>query len=110
MGTAYDPTTPHGAFFDTCPGQHCQTTTGWNKVCAGRRGLATSCAARAGRAGCAGAALSVQLCYLFIFWRRQVVISSNGKRTTMAEAVARWYFEDSTEKWVDGAMPPNPTC
>lgn len=25
-------TSPHGAFLDSCPGQHCQTSTGWGRV------------------------------------------------------------------------------
>jgi len=29
---AIDPSTPHGIFADSCPNQHCQTSTGWNVV------------------------------------------------------------------------------
>jgi hypothetical protein len=27
-----DPSSPHGIFGDSCPNQHCQTSTGWNQV------------------------------------------------------------------------------
>merc|ERR1711935_170099 len=29
---AIDPSSKHGAFVDSCPNQHCQTSTGWNTV------------------------------------------------------------------------------
>jgi hypothetical protein len=32
VGVAVDPSTPHGTFLDSCPNQHCQTSTGWNSV------------------------------------------------------------------------------
>ena len=30
--------------------------------------------------------------------------------TAVGDAAARWYFERTTEKHVDGPFPSNPTC
>jgi hypothetical protein len=32
VAVATDPTSPHGIFGDSCPNQHCQTSTGWTLV------------------------------------------------------------------------------
>lgn len=32
VDNALNPVTPHGAFLDACPNEHCQTSTGWRQV------------------------------------------------------------------------------
>ena len=32
ISVVVDPKTPHGCFVDSCPNQHCQTSSGWNQV------------------------------------------------------------------------------
>ena len=32
VSNVLDPASPHGAFLDSCPNQHCQTSTGWVEV------------------------------------------------------------------------------
>jgi len=66
LSPATAPGSPHGAFLDSCPAKHCQTSLGWNSV-----------------------------------------LLDN---TTMADAVARWYFNGSKEKHVDAPFPGNPSC
>ena len=66
---AIDAKSPHGIFADSCPNQHCQTSTGWNRV--------------------------------------KVSGGAAGVSTTMADAAARWYFQNTTEKHVDTPFPSN---
>lgn len=35
VANAADPSTPHGLFLDSCPNEHCQTSTGWTRVSVG---------------------------------------------------------------------------
>lgn len=41
----WDPASPHGVFLDSCPMQHCQTSTGWNKVSVAGKQMASAVAA-----------------------------------------------------------------
>lgn len=44
VAVAVDPATPHGIFVDSCPNQHCQTSTAWNQVMVNSTTMATAAA------------------------------------------------------------------